>query len=167
MERLQRRAADHRFCCTDTSTTCSTIGPSSAPGARTPRAALRGPRFNVVETKEAFVYRVEVPGLGEGDVDVQVEDEALLLRGERKSEVPEGYEVHLRERAPIAFARKLPLPGRVDAEGITASVKRRHPRRDLAQGQGHASAADRGEGAVTPSALRDLSPRNDFTRRSS
>jgi HSP20 family protein len=81
------------------------------------------PAVNVAETKDAFVYRAEVPGLGEGDVTVQIEDEALLLRGERKSDVPEGYEVHLRERGPIAFARKLPLPGRVDAEGITATLK--------------------------------------------
>src|SRR5262249_49848552 len=79
------------------------------------------PAVNLVETKEAFVYRAEVPGLGEGDVAVQVEDDALLLRGERKAETPAGYQVHLRERAPIAFARKLPLPGRVDAEGVTAT----------------------------------------------
>ena len=81
------------------------------------------PAVNVVETKEAFVYRAEVPGLSEGDVVVQVEDESLLLRGERKTEAPKGYEVHLRERAPISFARKLPLPGRVDAEGVTATMK--------------------------------------------
>ena len=47
---------------------------------------------------------------------VHVERKILLLRGERKSDAPGGYEVHLRERAPITFARKLPLPGRVDAE---------------------------------------------------
>jgi len=81
------------------------------------------PAVNVVETKESFVYRAEVPGLGEGDVVVQVEDDALLLRGERKSDAPKGYEVHLRERSPIAFARKFPLPGRVDAEGVTATMK--------------------------------------------
>ncbi len=94
-------------------------------GASRERGWRRGtwPAVNVVETKEAFVYRAEVPGLGEGDVVVQVEDESLLLRGERKSDAPKGYEVHLRERAPIAFARKLPLPGRVDAEGVTATMK--------------------------------------------
>lgn len=92
-------------------------------------AATRGwrrqtwPAVNVVETKDAFVYRAEVPGLGEGDVVVQVEDDSLLLRGERKTAAPEGYEIHLRERAPVAFARKLPLPGRVDAEGVTATMK--------------------------------------------
>jgi HSP20 family protein len=95
----------------------------SGPGRERPWRRATWPAVNVVETKDAFVYRAEVPGLGEGDVVVQVEDESLLLRGERKSDAPKGYEVHLRERAPVAFARKLPLPGRVDAEGVTATMK--------------------------------------------
>ncbi|HLK37896.1 MAG TPA: Hsp20/alpha crystallin family protein [Polyangiaceae bacterium] len=81
------------------------------------------PSINAFETKEAFVYTAEVPGLGEGDVSVLVEDESLVLRGERKSDAPPGYETHMRERAPYAFSRKLPLPGRVDAEGVTATMK--------------------------------------------
>jgi HSP20 family protein len=89
--------------------------------ARPGRAAW--PAINAYETKESFVYTAEVPGLTEADVSVYVEDEALVLRGERKSNVPQGYEVRLRERAPIAFARKLPLPGRVDAEGVAATMK--------------------------------------------
>jgi len=95
----------------------------AAPSRAPERARAPWPPVNVVETKEAFVYRAEVPGLGEGDVSVHVEDETLLLRGERKAEVPAGYEAHLRERAPVAFARKLPLPGRVDADAVTATMK--------------------------------------------
>jgi HSP20 family protein len=95
----------------------------AAPSRPPERARAAWPPVNVVETKEAFVYRAEVPGLGEGDVSVHVEDETLLLRGERKADAPAGYEVHLRERAPIAFARKLPLPGRVDADEVTATMK--------------------------------------------
>ena len=91
------------------------------PRLRSPRAAW--PAVNVFETKETFVYKAEVPGLAEGDVGVHVEDDSSILRGERKSPVPEGYTVHLRERGPIAFTRKFPLPGRVDAEGVTASLK--------------------------------------------
>ena len=100
-------------------------GPASArEPARDPwRRRVAWPAVNVTETKEAFVYRAEVPGLAEGDVTVQIEDDALLLRGERKTPAPEGYQVHLRERAPVAFARKLPLPGRVDAAGVTATMK--------------------------------------------
>ncbi|HEX3770436.1 MAG TPA: Hsp20/alpha crystallin family protein [Polyangiaceae bacterium] len=91
--------------------------------ASAPRARPAWPAVNVGETKEAFVYTAEVPGLSEGDVTVQVEDGALLLRGERKAETREGYESHLRERASYAFARTLPLPGRVDAQGVTATMK--------------------------------------------
>ncbi len=95
----------------------------AAPSRVPERARAPWPPVNVVETKEAFVYRAEVPGLGEGDVSVHVEDETLLVRGERKADVPAGYEAHLRERAPVAFARKLPLPGRVDADAVTATMK--------------------------------------------
>ncbi len=95
-------------------------------GALRPQFVRQGPAWpavNVAETPDAFVYRAEVPGLGEGDVTVQVEDGALLLRGERKVPAREGYEARLRERGAYSFARKLPLPGRVDAESVTATMK--------------------------------------------
>jgi HSP20 family protein len=87
------------------------------------RARAAWPLTNVFETKEAFVVRAEVAGLAEGDVSVSMEDDALVVRGERKGEVPDGYKVHLRERASIAFTRKLPLPGRVDANAVTATLE--------------------------------------------
>ncbi len=90
---------------------------------QTRRTRAAWPAVNVFETKEAFVYRAEVPGLAEGDLSVYVEDATLILRGERRSLVPEGYEVHLRERSPAAFSRKLGLPGRVDAEAVTATLR--------------------------------------------
>ena len=95
------------------------------PGARqTVRTrAVAWPPTNVFETKEAFVVKAEVPGLAEGDVSVSVEDEALLIRGERRSQVPEGYKVHVRERTPVAFARKVAVPGRIDFDAVTASLR--------------------------------------------
>jgi HSP20 family protein len=81
------------------------------------------PAINAFETKGDFVYKVRVPGLAEGDVSVYVEDGSLIVRGEFKNDVPEGYEVRLRERVPMAFARTLPLPGRVEADLVTATMK--------------------------------------------
>ncbi len=86
------------------------------------RARPAWPATNVLETPEAFVVKAEVPGLAEGDVTVSVEEDALVLRGERKADVPEGYRVHLRERAPVAFTRTLPLPGRIDADAVSATL---------------------------------------------
>src|ERR1700733_7067182 len=65
------------------------------------------PATNVFETKESFVVKADVPGLTEADVSVSVEDDTLVVRGERKTEVPEGYQAHLRERPSTAFTRKL------------------------------------------------------------
>jgi HSP20 family protein len=91
---------------------------------RQPRAVRAPwPAVNVFETAEAFVYKAEVPGLSERDVSVHVEEETLVVRGERKTQAPEGYEPRLRERAPIAFARKFPLPGRIDGDAVTATLK--------------------------------------------
>jgi HSP20 family protein len=87
---------------------------------RAPRVAW--PATNVFETAEAFVVKADVPGLGEGDVAVSVEEDSLVVRGERKVDAPPGYQVHLRERAPVAFTRKLPLPARVDAERVSATL---------------------------------------------
>jgi HSP20 family protein len=92
------------------------------PGERWSRGSAAWPATNVYESKEAFIVKAEVPGLTEKDVSVSVEDDALVVRGERKSAVPEGYKVHLRERASVAFTRKLPLPARVDANSVTAKL---------------------------------------------
>jgi HSP20 family protein len=87
------------------------------------RSRAAWPATNVFETKESFVVRADVPGLADSDLSVSVEEEALIIRGERKLPVPEGYRVHLRERAPVAFTRKLPLPARVDADAVSAALE--------------------------------------------
>ncbi len=96
--------------------------PEAALSARR-RHVAAWPPTNVLETKESFVVRSEVPGLTEADVSVSVEDDALVIRGERKADVPQGYKVHLRERQPWAFTRKFPLPARVEADAVTATLK--------------------------------------------
>lgn len=102
--------------------------PSSGSGRRLARPGrvsdVPWPATNIFETKEAFLVKAEVPGIAEGGIAVSVEDDALVIRGERKSEVPEGYKVHLRERAPIAFTRKVALPARVDADAVSATLSR-------------------------------------------
>ena len=91
-----------------------------------PRPWRRGrpawPATNVFETKEAFVVKAPVPGLTESDVSVSVEDDSLVLRGERKADLPEGYKAHVRERAPVAFNRKIALPAHVDADAVSATL---------------------------------------------
>ncbi len=99
------------------------IVPPPSGGRLRRRGAVAWPATNMFENKESFVVKAEVPGLAESDVSVSVEDDALVVRGERKCEVPEGYGAHLRERSSIAFTRKFPLPARVDANAVAATLR--------------------------------------------
>jgi HSP20 family protein len=101
----------------------SWASPSPAGDRLRRRATVSWPATNVFETKDSFLVKAEVPGLAENDVAVSVEDDVLVVRGERKCEVPEGYGAHLRERTSVAFTRKVPLPARVDADAVAATLR--------------------------------------------
>jgi HSP20 family protein len=83
------------------------------------------PAMDLVETEDHFVLRADLPGLGESDVNIEVEDNVLTVSGERKAEhetANEGY--HRVERAFGSFSRSLTLPEGVDAEAVAASFDR-------------------------------------------
>ena len=84
--------------------------------------AHMAPRADVVEDKDAYHFYVEMPGLKDGSIDVQVEDDRLIVEAERKRpEWPQQTQVHLAEReySPIKRAFRLPLNARRD--GIRAT----------------------------------------------
>ena len=83
------------------------------------------PAMDLVETEDHFILRADLPGLSEGDVSIELEDNVLTVSGERKSaheERKEGY--HRVERAYGQFARSLTLPEGVKADDIAASFDR-------------------------------------------
>ena len=83
------------------------------------------PAMDLVETDDSFVLRADLPGMGEADVNIEVEDRVLTVSGERKAEhetTKEGY--HRVERAFGSFSRSLTLPEGVDAEAVAASFDR-------------------------------------------
>jgi HSP20 family protein len=80
------------------------------------------PAMDLVETDDDFVLRADLPGLSEGDVNIELEDRVLTVSGERKSEHEENKEGYYRvERSSGSFSRSLTLPEGVDAEAIKAS----------------------------------------------
>lgn len=73
---------------------------------------------------EAYVITAAVPGLTAEDLQVDVLDDLLTLRGEIKTEENGHGEALLREIAPMAeFSRKLRLPEPVDADQAEAKVE--------------------------------------------
>ena len=80
------------------------------------------PPIDVKETDTSLLVEVEVPGFKSGDVDVQIEDGVLVLRGERKQEKEEKTKRWHRSSATTASSRaRLLLP--------TTSTPRRSRRR--------------------------------------
>ena len=56
--------------------------------------------MDLVETEDDFVLRADLPGLSEGDVNIELEDNVLSVSGERKAEHEERKEGSYRvERA--------------------------------------------------------------------
>jgi HSP20 family protein len=93
-----------------------------APGTPPPNGSRRWiPAMDLVETPEHFVLKADLPGLGERDVKVELEDNVLTISGERREEHEEKREgYHRVERATGTFSRSLTLPEGVDADRIEA-----------------------------------------------
>jgi HSP20 family protein len=83
------------------------------------------PPMDLLETAEHYVLRADLPGLSDGDVNVQLQDNLLTVSGERNAEheqQQEGY--HRLERAFGAFSRSLTLPDGVDPDAVQAHFDR-------------------------------------------
>jgi len=82
------------------------------------------PALDVREDADNFVIRAELPGLKRDDINVSLQDGALVISGERTVEkVEEGVEVHRQERYYGKFQRALSLPAPVAADKIKAQYK--------------------------------------------
>jgi len=82
------------------------------------------PSLDVSETKEAFIVKVEIPGIDTSDINVSLQESLLTIRGEKKQEKMERDErYHRVERSHGAFTRAVRLPMPVDGDKVTAAFK--------------------------------------------
>jgi HSP20 family protein len=94
-------------------------------GARTGGNLMRAPETDVVETEREIRVHVEMPGLKRDNIEVDVENNVLTIRGEKREERTEGQDgrYHLAERRYGTFARSFVLPRDVDADAIQAAFE--------------------------------------------
>ncbi len=79
------------------------------------------PAVDILEEKDRFVLRADLPGVAVDDIDVSMDAGVLNLSGERRAEERgEDLGVQRIERASGRFFRRFTLPDTADAEGITA-----------------------------------------------
>lgn len=82
------------------------------------------PALDVVEEKDSFLVKMDLPGLTKDDVNVTIQDNFLTVKGERKHEVEKkDTNFYHRERVYGAFARTVELPTRVDATKVQANFR--------------------------------------------
>ena len=80
------------------------------------------PAVDVYEDEHTVTLKIEVPGIDEKDIDVQLENNTLTVHGERKIEKEEKEENYRRvERQYGSFTRTFTLPPTVDAEKVSAN----------------------------------------------
>ena len=77
----------------------------------TPDIGAGAPAINVAETKDAFEVTAELPGVDEKDIKVSLDDNQLVISGEKKAESKrEEKDWHVEERNYGSFYRSISLP---------------------------------------------------------
>ena len=82
------------------------------------------PQVETFERDGQLIVRADLPGLTKDDINVDIADDAIKIRGERrqeKEENDEGY--YLTERSYGSFYREIPLPAGVNGDEAKASFQ--------------------------------------------
>ena len=83
------------------------------------------PSMDLSETDKEIEITAELPGLEEKDIQLNVTDNVLTIRGEKKNEREETKkDYHLVERTYGSFTRAVQLPEGVNADGIKAVMSK-------------------------------------------
>jgi HSP20 family protein len=86
------------------------------------RSAFWAPPVDVSENEDQFLVRAELPGIKQEDIDIELENNVLTIKGERKFERKDEKEnYHFVERSYGSFFRSFTLPRNVDPNGISAN----------------------------------------------
>lgn len=82
------------------------------------------PPVSIAESADAVSVTAELPGVQANDLDLSVEGNVLMMRGEKKDERhSDGKERFWVERAYGSFARRIQLPAAVDAARAQATLE--------------------------------------------
>jgi HSP20 family protein len=80
------------------------------------------PPADISETEEAYVIRVELPGVHKDQVDVQMQDRQLVISGEIPDTEEEGGRRHRSSRRTGRFEYRAYLPGDVKPDEVRAEL---------------------------------------------
>jgi len=82
------------------------------------------PYFDVRETQDGYVFKADLPGVKENDLEISLTGNRLTITGHRETEERQANEnYHLLERGYGAFSRSFTLPDTADMEQCKAELK--------------------------------------------
>ena len=82
------------------------------------------PPVDIKETDGSYVFHMDVPGMKPEDLDVELHEGVLSIRGSRTEEKKEEDKGYVRtERRQGSFARQFRVPSNVQADSLKAEVK--------------------------------------------
>jgi HSP20 family protein len=82
------------------------------------------PAVDILETEDAIVLKADIPDVDPKDIDIEVQNQTLTIKGQRqfdKSEATKGF--HRIERSFGTFVRSFTVPTTVDTERVAADYK--------------------------------------------
>ena len=93
-------------------------------GREAERAMTFMPSFEVKETKDSYVFKADLPGVKEEDLDIALAGNRLTISGEREAETKESNETYYAYECGYGrFSRSFTLPEGVDSEHVAAELK--------------------------------------------
>jgi len=82
------------------------------------------PRIDVSETDTAMQVTAELPGMEEKDIQLTLENDTLVISGEKKNDVEEkSKNFHRVERSYGSFQRVIPLVSEIEQDKVEASFR--------------------------------------------
>lgn len=82
------------------------------------------PSTDIYEDKEEYLFRVELPGIRKEDVEIEMNNQTLVIKGEKKESQETKKEHYYRiETAYGSFYRAFRLPQNADSQKIKANLK--------------------------------------------
>ena len=82
------------------------------------------PQFEIKETGDTYLFKADLPGVKEDDVDLSLTGNRLTVSGKRdEEERHEGETYYAYERSYGSFSRSFTLPEGIDADHVNAAIK--------------------------------------------
>jgi HSP20 family protein len=82
------------------------------------------PSFDVTETKDAYVFKADVPGVAKDDLEISTTGNRLQISGKRDNEIEKKTDtVYTYERQYGSFTRSFTLPTGADIEHAKSDLK--------------------------------------------